>query len=680
MAAQTTQLPMLNFRAGLEPTTFDEEKRTVEVAWTTGARGKRDAGWGDFYFEEVAIEPDNIRLDRFIGAPVRDSHTYETVRDTIGVVEDVYSVKSSNGKTKEWRARVRFASQAEDVFKLVREGVVRHVSMGYYVHMYEELEEKQDGYPVFRATDWEPVELSFVNIPFDAKATVRSSENTIPCNFVLKNRSQEMPILVEPSGAPAPAATPKEPVARQSEPTIPTASTQAAQPPVDVEAVRKQERERIAAGLAAIREAAAVAKLNAEDTVSYERMLGEGQGIDEIRALIIRKAAEKQPKIDTTSTSATVGSNLAVDGVERGISEVILSRAIPNAYSSKITDAGRKFQRDSVLRLAERLLEAHGRSLDGMSQQRVISEACKFRSGSHSTSDFYWLFESAVDRILKDEFNKVRLTYLPLARNVELPDFRKSTYVTVGDNFTLQRQDEGEELTYGTFTHDARDFSLATFSRGIKWTRQMMINDDLSVLSRLPDMVSRAGDKLKARMVWGMICGDGNKIGANGITMSDGNPLFASVHGNLAAAGGPINKTTVAAARKAIRKQKAFGGKEEVDTLDLEPKYLIVGPEKEQEAIEFLAANFVAVNQQDAAAINLTRSLTMIVENRIANNAWYLVSPDIDGIITATLQGENGMFLETDSDFETDGFKMKGRMEFGVHMARWEGWYKNPGA
>lgn len=681
MTVQTKQVPMLNLRAGLEPATFNEEKRTVEVVWTTGSRGKRDAGWGNFYFEEVAIEPDNIRLDRIVGAPVRDSHTYETVRDTIGVVEEVYSVKSSNGKTKEWRARIKFASQAEDVFKLVREGVVRHVSMGYYVHTYEELTEKQEGFPVFRATDWEPVELSFVNIPFDAKATVRSSELTSACTFIAQNRSQEMHKPGELSNVPAPAAAPVEPAARQAEPTPPPPASPApaAAGVVERSAIEAETRARILADLDAVRQTVRVAGLSAESAV-YERMLGEGRTLDEVRSAIISKAAAQQEKIDNTSTGVTVGGNLLVDGVERGISEILLARALPTTYNSRITDAGRRFQRDSVLRLAERLLEAHGRNLDGMSPQRVISEACKFRSGAHSTSDFYWLFESSVDRVLKDEFNRVRLTYLPLARNVELPDFRPSQYVIVGDNFSLQRQDENEELTYGTFTHDSRAFSLATFSRGIIWSRKMMINDDLSVLSRLPDMVTRAGDKLKARMTWSMILGDGNKIGVNGITMSDGDPLFAKVHGNLAAAGGGINKTSVAEARKAIRRQKAFGDKKAVDTLDLEPKYLIVGPEKEQEAIDFLAGNFIAVNQQDAAAINLTRSLTLIVENRITDNAWFLASPDIDGIITATLQGESGMFLDSDQDFETDGFKLKGRLEFGVHMARWEGWYKNPGA
>ncbi len=676
MPEQTMQLSLLNFRAGLEPSTFNPDKRTVEVTWTTGARGKRQT-FGGTFFEELAIEPENIKLDRLVGAPVLDQHNSFSVRDAIGVVESAHPVRSSNGKTKEWRATIRFSSQAEDVLNQVREGIIRNISVGYLVHRYEELEERQDKLPIYRAVDWEPVELSFVSIPFDAKASVRADDLKTNCTIIPFNRSLAMSEPVESAPATALTPEPAAPVTRQAEPTPAPRNDSAST--VDRAAIEAEVRARTIANLDAVRQAAQVMGYAGEDVARFERMLVENKTVDAVREAMISEAARRQPKVDNTSAKVTVGTNLQVDGVERGISEVLLARAIPASYSDKLTDAGRRFQRDSVLRMAERLLEVHGVNTDGMSKQNVMREACCFRSGSHSTSDFFWLFESAVDRVLKDEFNKVRLTYLPLARNVELPDFRPSSYVVVGDNFTLKEQKENEEITYGTFTTDGRSFSLSTFSRGIVWSRQMMINDDLSVLSRLPAMVTRAGDKLRAKMVWGMILGDGLKIGGNGVIMSDGNPLFAPIHGNLAAAGGAINKQTVAAARKAIRKQKAFGGETEDDTLDLEPRYLIVGPEKEQEANEFLAANFVAVNQADAAAINLTRSLTLIVENRMTDNAWFIASPDIDGIITATLQGQQGMYLDTDQDFETDGFKLKGRMEFGVHMARWEGWYKNPG-
>lgn len=688
-SAQTNiTVPMLNMRGGFVPSTIDEAKRTVEVVWTTGERGLRNGFWQDFY-EELAIQPENVRLHRLIGGPVLDQHRHESVRNTLGVVDSCRPVMGANSLVEAWQAVVRFSKRADDIFQEVMDGIIRHVSVGYFVDVYEELPESFNNLPVLRATDWSPAEISFVTVPFDSKASVRSSESFSNCTIISFNRSKEMPKPIESNGNP-PSQTPEPPVP-PAEPTPPAPTpapepepepTHRSVPPpstgIDPKALAKAH-----AALQSVRQAGQVAGFNAEEMAKYEDMLASGKDVNAIRAQIIGEAAKRQKAIDTSSSRVTVGTDLHRESVERGISEILLARANPGVYRSQITDAGRRFSRDNVLRLAERLLEANGINIDGLDKYRVLSQACKFRSGSHSTSDFYWLFESSVERILKDEFNKVRLNYLPLSRNVELPDFRPSNYVTVGDNFNLVKQGENEELTYGTFDHDSRSFRLYKFARGIRWSLEMMINDDTSVLERLPSMVNRAGDKLKARLAWSMIVGDANAgIGPNGITMSDGNPLFGTVHGNIAAAGSKIDKASVAAARRAIRKQRAFGDKEAEDTLDLEPKYLVCGPEIEQDAIDFLAANFVAVNQETAAAHNLARSLTLIVENRITDNSWYVVAPppEIDGIITATLQGNEGMFLDTDEDFETDGFKMKGRMMFGVHMARWEGWYKNPGA
>jgi hypothetical protein len=682
LVEKTVGLPMLEARAGLEPSTLDAETRTVEVVWTTGARGKREGFFNDYY-EELAIEPENVRLDRFVGAPVRDSHMYDTVRDTLGVVEEARPVKSSNGKTKEWRARIRFAKSpnGDEILALVQDGVVRHVSVGYYVNKYEELAETQDRLPILRAIDWEPVELSFVNIPFDAGATVRAQKfmETRPC--VIQTRSIDMPKPVLPvaGGDPNAAVVPETMAAAASpmpekEPAVPPG------PPLDRAAIEAEAKARAIADVNAIRQAAIVARASEQDIERYVALLGQGQTADAVRAAIVQDAVKRQTPIDTTSARVIVGSNLEAEGAMRGIGEALLARAVPETYGGKVTDAGRRFQRDSVLRLAERLLEAHGVNTEGLSRMALLGKVIKFRSGAHDTSDFFWLFESLVSRRLQDEANRIKLTYLPLAVNEELPDFRESRYVIVGDSFQLKEIKESEEISYGTFTSDSRAFKLGTFARGIKWTRQMMINDDLSVLSRLPAMIIRAAEKLKSRMVWEMIVGNGTAIGPNGIAMSDGNPLFAAVHGNLAATAGPITKAAVAAGRKAIRAQRAFGDKSGADTLDLEPGYLIVGPEQEQAAIDFLAANFVAVNQADAAALNLTRSLKLIVENRIIDQSWYMASTDIAGIVTATLRGESGVFLDTDEDFETDGYSMKGRIDFGVHMARWEGWYKNAGA
>ena len=678
MTAKSLQIPMLNIRAGIMPSTIDEEKMSVEVTWTTGQRGLRSGFWDD-YFEELGLEPENVRLDRLIGAVVLDQHRHDSIRNTLGVVEDAYPVKATNGKVKEWRARIRFCDA--EVFAKVRDGFIRFVSVGYFVNKYEELEERQDDLPIFRAVDWTPAEISFVTVPFDSKASVRSSELKTDCVLVPFMRSANMQPNESPEPAPAPA--PEAPPETRTAPAAPTPSAPAT-PTAPAPAPDPDEaRARAYQDFTAVRQAAEVAGFSQADITRFQGMLSSNVTVDDVRTKIVTEAYARAGRVDSTSTSATVGDNLQLRGLERGIQEVLLARALPKTYRSKLTEAGTPLMRFDVTRLAESLLSAHGVNVSRFANKlELISHACKFRSGEHSTSDFFWLFESAVERVLKDEHNRTLPTYLPLSAQEELPDFRDSHYVTVGDDFNLIERQEGEEITYGTFEVDQRSYALAEYAKGIRWSRKMMINDDLGVLRRLPEMAQRADGRLRSRLVWAMILGNGQNIGTNGVNMGDKKPLFHADHKNLVTTGSKINKDSVAEARMMIRAQRAFGAKDAEDTLELTPEYLVCGPQVEQDARDFIACNYVAINQETAAALNLANSLTLIVENRITDNCWFLVAPppQIDGIITATLQGQEGLFLDTDEDFETDGFKMKARLDFGVHMARWEGWVKNPGA
>ena len=78
----------------------------------------------------------------------------------------------------EARAVIRFSERAEvePLWQDVRAGIIRHVSAGYRVRTYR-IEEDADP-PVWRAIDWQPVELSLVAVPADPGAGMRS--DTIP--------------------------------------------------------------------------------------------------------------------------------------------------------------------------------------------------------------------------------------------------------------------------------------------------------------------------------------------------------------------------------------------------------------------------------------------------------------------------------------------------------------------
>jgi HK97 family phage major capsid protein len=102
----------------------------------------------------------SIRANRLEdGAPLLLEHDPEK---HIGVIESV-----SIGDDRVARASVRFGNSAlaQETFQDVQDGVKRHISVGYVIH--EVRKETQDDREIYRATDWEPLEISWVSIPAD---------------------------------------------------------------------------------------------------------------------------------------------------------------------------------------------------------------------------------------------------------------------------------------------------------------------------------------------------------------------------------------------------------------------------------------------------------------------------------------------------------------------------------
>ena len=80
------------------------------------------------------------------------------------------AVMSADIVDKRLEVEVRFGSTefAQDVLKDVRDGLLRGISVGYRVHVWEVDEEKR----TYTATDWEPFEVTFTPIPADASVGV----------------------------------------------------------------------------------------------------------------------------------------------------------------------------------------------------------------------------------------------------------------------------------------------------------------------------------------------------------------------------------------------------------------------------------------------------------------------------------------------------------------------------
>lgn len=169
-----TELTPLDVRAVTVPTSAVDDARTIEVTFSTGAAVERfDWYSGKRYLEKLSLDPKHIRLARLNdGAPLLDSHSGWSVKSILGAaVPGTAKVDGRSGT-----ATVQFSGRDEvtPIWKDVRAGLIRNVSIGYRVYKFEEEQGKSNALPVRTAIDWEPFEISMVPMPADAGAKTRS--------------------------------------------------------------------------------------------------------------------------------------------------------------------------------------------------------------------------------------------------------------------------------------------------------------------------------------------------------------------------------------------------------------------------------------------------------------------------------------------------------------------------
>ncbi|MBK9162882.1 MAG: phage major capsid protein [Acidobacteria bacterium] len=143
----------------------DEKNRIVSLAFASDKPVDHWFGRLQLSMNRKAMRSDRLKL----GAPLLMDHNPS---DQIGVVESF-----TLGNDGMARADVRFgdSQRAEEIFRDVKNGIRRNVSVGFMVHeMHREKTEK--GQPdLYRSDDWEPFEISIVSIPADISVGVGRS-------------------------------------------------------------------------------------------------------------------------------------------------------------------------------------------------------------------------------------------------------------------------------------------------------------------------------------------------------------------------------------------------------------------------------------------------------------------------------------------------------------------------
>lgn len=618
-----------------------------------------------------------MRLERLnAGAPFLNTHRAGSLESVLGVVE-AGSARIENGLGT---ATIRFSERAEvePVFRDIAAGIIRNVSVGYRVHRYDI--EKRDGAPeLWRAVDWEPLEISAVPIGADSGAQVRSGdaqgETQNPCILTRQSGTSNEPIEITkgnnmPKSKKATGGDAAE--TRQDEAEVQThagVSTTQTPAPVsrskpDPDTIRTEERQRAA-------EILTLCRRHDLDGLAAD-LIGRGVTLNTARSEILDKIADADPlqgRVHEPAPASARGNGDADTAYRDAVAQALLHRHNPGSH--ELTSAGRDFRGMSLIELARHALERQGQTTRGMSRLELAGEALGTRAaGAMSTSDFPAILANVANKTLRQAYASNPRTFAAWARRATITDFKPVSRTQIAGAPDLEKVLESGEFKYGSIGEGKETYALATYGRIVAITRQVLINDDLDAFTRIPSAFGAAAADLESDIVYAIL--------TQNPSMADNKALFHASHGNLGTAAG-VTETALGEAYRKFGSQKGLEGR----LISILPSYIITPPGTR--AIEARKQMTQTTPAATADVNTFAGRLQVIEEPRLipstGNDPWFLAADPgrVDTIEYAYLDGQEGVYTETRTGFEVDGIEIKARHDFAAKAIDWRGLFKNTG-
>lgn len=649
-------IPMVTRLAPVD--TVDAEARTVTLAWTTGADVLRYDYWeGQRYIERLQVDDASCHLDRLnAGAPLLNSHQMQDLSCQVGVVEKAW-IDGGVGYAQVRFPKAGIDTDADRVFQLVQDKIVRNVSVGYIANRYEVTDNQGNGLDIWTAVDWTPSEISLVTIPADTGAGTRSLDDpkvnqpTYACEFVMRAAPAQpketimSKSVTEPGAASgadpvviAESAVRIAPVQLETQPTALAASDAAASAVLaERQRIMEINQRTVAAGLP-------------QDVA--DGLIQRGVAAEHVGNLLLDEMAKRgvQPAFSAAHTPA--GGLDATETRRSAISEALLNRAFPENKACEITDRAREWRGFSLRELAREFLSSSGISVRGASPIDIAQRAL-------GTSDFPLILANVVNKSLQIGYATEVRTFLPFCTQRNATDFKTMYSMQLGEGSNLSKVSESGEYSYATFGEGQETWKLTKYGKIFPITYETIINDDMGVFTRLPFMFGQSAVRNENDIVWGFLIDNAN--------MNDGKALFSTDHSNLlTGVDTAMSLTGLSDMRKSFRQQKGLDNKK---TLNLLMKYVMVGSANET-ALEQILTPAIYAAQAGNVVPQYYRSLTPIVEARIdavSDTAWFgAADPSQQATIEyGYLEGQQGIYMETRNGFERDGVEFKVRHVFG---------------
>ena len=307
--------------------------------------------------------------------------------------------------------------------------------------------------------------------------------------------------------------------------------------------------------------------------------------------------------------------------------------------------------------LARASLVDRGISVAGQNAMGMVGLAF-----THSSSDFGQILIDVAHKSLLKGWETAAENFDQFTSRGTLTDFRAAKRVGLGDFGYLPQVGEGEEYTYGTIGDEGASVALATYGQLFSITRQAIINDDMHLLTKIPEKMGQAARATIAKLVFALLTG--NAIAQDGKKLFDGSHKNSFDNAAL----------DVANIDKAIQMMNGFVNTRG-EPLAIEPDFMLLPTSLYTRAKQVLGSASVEGADINSGIINPIRDIVPTVKSarlQVADpKSWYLINKE--AIEVSYLDGIDTPYMEQQQGFTVDGVSTKVRIDAGVNVIDYRG-------
>lgn len=658
----------MNYRGlAVRASTINADERSVETVIAT------DAPVPMMDWERWELIPEVLRAD---GAqwpaqiPFLDNHNRWSTSDQLGSARDI---KREGG---EIIGRLRFSSNADEQWNLVREGHITDVSAGYQVlektfvprGTTQKVMGRDYTGPVNVVTKWKLREVSLTPIGADEQAKLRGFDSAaIPPKKGFE-MNEQLRSLLESRGMPKDLSDDdaqrwavdnnlgeKKPdektgltdaaMRKLIEESTTKAAAEAARLALEQQQQRADQKRQIIATLHTL--------TGVEPCRELDEKLAPLNTREEMEKAFLDFKAERQSKFPTGIS--IVAGPADYDKFEAGMRSALVERALDSVAMPADESGGmddqtakrREAARNRVFPAEARSKDAHAfRNMGVYDMARTyVERVYRVRSDEytrdqiavmalfgpqraaetfglnlrdagayHTTGSFANLTLDAMNKSMMMGYTEAPSTWQTVMRTgADVPDFKNVHRMRLGTIPNIPVWPDNTDPAPMSIKDAKETYAVESRSASIDFSYRLLVNDDMNALSRVPGQFGQSFRRTLNAYAWSLI--------TSNPTMSDSVALFATATGNrkrtnlTTGAGAPSTTTlqTLTALMMNMRGENTPEEAESPDILALMPKY-IVGPVALRTTILQLVLSVYDVASTASLAYNMASQLVPVIE------------------------------------------------------------------